>query len=46
MIRFKAILSAVIGTLLEHYDAMLYVHFLFILSPLFFPTKIPLLQPF
>jgi MHS family proline/betaine transporter-like MFS transporter len=41
MIRFKAILSAVIGTLLEHYDAMLYVHFLFILSPLFFPNEDP-----
>ena len=34
----KSIIAAVSGTTLEYYDFMLYMHFLFILSPLFFPT--------
>ncbi|EKD86812.1 MAG: hypothetical protein ACD_37C00139G0004 [uncultured bacterium] len=41
MTKAKAIFAAVVGTILENYDAMLYVHFLFILSPLFFPNEDP-----
>ena len=41
MKRFKAILAGTIGTALEYYDTMLYMHFLPILSPLFFPSEDP-----
>jgi len=44
MTRSRAIFSAVFGTFLEHYDAMLYVHFLFILTPLFFPNEDPFIS--
>jgi len=37
----KAILAGTIGTVLEYYDTMLYMHFLPILSPLFFPSEDP-----
>lgn len=39
--RTKAILAGTIGTILEYYDTMLYMHFLPILSPLFFPSEDP-----
>ena len=35
----KVILSAIGGTILEYYDALLYTHLLFILTPLFFPSE-------
>ena len=41
MKRSKAILAGTIGTALEYYDTMLYMHFLPILSPLFFPSEDP-----
>lgn len=41
MKRMKAILAAVVGTALENYDSLLYMHFLPILSPLFFPSDDP-----
>ena len=37
----KHISAVVIGTALEYYDYVLYVHFLIILSPLFFPNNRP-----
>lgn len=39
--RLRAVLAGIIGTVLEYYDAMLYMHFLPILSPLFFPHEDP-----
>ncbi len=33
--------AAVSGTALEYYDYQLYAHFLFILTPLFFPSDDP-----
>ncbi len=41
MKRSKAILAGTIGTALEYYDTMLYMHFLPLLSPLFFPNEDP-----
>ena len=37
----KAILAGTIGTAFEYYDTMLYMHFLPILTPLFFPSDNP-----
>lgn len=37
-------LAGVIGTALEYYDTMLYMHFLPILSPLFFPHEDPFIS--
>ncbi len=39
MKRSKVILAGVMGTALEYYDTMLYMHFLPILTPLFFPSE-------
>jgi len=39
--RVKATIAGVIGTALEYYDTMLYMHFLPILTPLFFPSEDP-----
>lgn len=44
MKRSKAILAGTIGTALEYYDTMLYMHFLPILSPLFFPSEEPFIS--
>ncbi|MBL8676624.1 MAG: hypothetical protein JNJ47_04270 [Alphaproteobacteria bacterium] len=44
MKRSKAILAGIIGTALEYYDTMLYMHFLPILSPLFFPSEEPFIS--
>ncbi len=41
MKRNKAILAGCVGTALENYDTMLYMHFLPILSLLFFPNEDP-----
>ena len=41
MTRVKATIAGVIGTALEYYDCMLYMHFLPILTPLFFPSEDP-----
>jgi len=40
-IKGKNIFSILVGTALEYYDNMLFMHFLFILSPLFFPASNP-----
>lgn len=37
----RQVIAAVTGTFLEYYDYVLYVHFLIILSPLFFPNADP-----
>ncbi len=37
----KSIVAAVFGTALEYYDFGLYMHFIFILTPLFFPNDDP-----
>jgi MHS family proline/betaine transporter-like MFS transporter len=42
--RTEALLAGTIGTVLEYYDMMLYMHFLPILSPLFFPSEDPLVS--
>lgn len=41
MKKMRSILAAVVGTILEFYDLMLFTHFLFILAPIFFPNKDP-----
>ena len=41
LIKNKNIFAVVIGTALEYYDYVLYMHFIIILSPLFFPNKDP-----
>lgn len=39
----KEIFSILIGTAIDYYDNMLFMHFLFLLTPLFFPTSNPIM---